>query len=252
MKITSQSSVLKPLTSAEGCVPCCSGPQSFGIPGVRDQPERRHVNPEVSAIGKTSPKDKFKRGVEYTRRLAQEWWQEWLNTCLHPLQARQKWRNVQRNFQLGDLVFLIDPTVPSVGRHPYAIVIDVKKCIDGLVRALTVRMADGRTRERDISKLVLIEAANHKRNETKPDDDRDCASKTEAREECIGAFNIHDNNYKEEDDVISNDESATMNFAEEKRDAESGTKEDIEYGCGKDCGIEYVYGEDRGVEYDCG
>ena len=64
MKSTSQSSVRKPLRSAEGRVPCCSGPQSFGIPGVRDQPERRHVNSEESAIEKTSPKDKFKRGVE--------------------------------------------------------------------------------------------------------------------------------------------------------------------------------------------
>ena len=41
-------------------------------------------------VGNTSPKDKFRRGVEYTRRLAQEWWQKWLNTCLHQLQARQK------------------------------------------------------------------------------------------------------------------------------------------------------------------
>ena len=137
---------------------------------------------------------------------------------------------MQRNFQLGDLVFLINPTVPSVGRYPHAIVSDVKKCNDGLVGAVTVRMADGRTRERDISKLVLTEPASHKRDETKPDDDRDCASKTEAREEYIGAFSIHDDNYKEEEDVISNDESAIKNFAEKKSDAESGTEEDIEYG----------------------
>ena len=50
LKITSQSFVRKPLTSAEDRVPCCLGPQSFGIPGVSDQPERRHVNPEESAI----------------------------------------------------------------------------------------------------------------------------------------------------------------------------------------------------------
>ena len=142
--------------------------------------------------------------------------------------------------------------MPSVGRYLYAIVTDVKKCNDGLVRAVTVRMADGRIRERDISKLVLIEAANHKSDEAKPDDDRNCASKTETREELIGAFDIHDNIYKEEEDVINNDESVNMNFAEEETDAESVTEEDIEHGYGEDCEVEYVYGDALGIEYDDG
>ena len=72
----------------------------------------------------------------------------------------------------------------------------MKKCNDGLVRAVTVGMADGRIRERDFSKQVLIEAANHKSDEAKPDDDRNGASKTETREEYVGAFDIHDNIWK--------------------------------------------------------
>ena len=167
-------------------------------------------------VGNTSPKDKFRRGVEYTRRLSQEWWQEWLNTCLHQLQARQKWGKVQRNFQLGDLVLLIDPSTPSVGRYPYAVVTDVKKCNDNLVRAVTVRMADGRTRERDISKLVLIEAANHLVEEAKPDDSNDCAEKTGAGEEYIGVINIHDNIDKEEEDASSDDKIANMDYIEKE------------------------------------
>ena len=37
------------------------------------------------SVGDTNPKDKFRHGVKYTHRLAQEWWDEWINTCLHPL-----------------------------------------------------------------------------------------------------------------------------------------------------------------------
>ena len=93
----------------------------------------------------TNSKDKFRRGIQYTRRLADEWWQEWMNRCLHPLQSRQKRRREQSNFQPGDLVLLDDPTTPPIGRYPYAIMTDVKQCNDGLVRSVTVRMANGCT-----------------------------------------------------------------------------------------------------------
>ena len=105
---------------------------------------------------------------------------------------------------------------PSIGRYPYAIVTDVKKCNDGLVRAVTVKMADGRTRERDISKLVLIEAANHKVEEAKLNDSSDCAGKTGARKEYIGVINIHDDIDKEEEDTNSDDEIANMDCIEKE------------------------------------
>jgi len=40
------------------------------------------------------------------------------------------------------------------------VVIDVKPCQDGKVCSATVRTSDGRLRERDVRKLVLIEGAN--------------------------------------------------------------------------------------------
>ena len=116
----------------------------------------------------TNIRDKLRRGHQYTRRLAQEWWQRWTNRYLYSLQERQKWRNVERNFQKGDLVLLIDPATPPVGRHPYALVVDLKQCPDGKVRSATVRMSDGRIRERDVRKLVLIEPV------TEPRTDNNC------------------------------------------------------------------------------
>ena len=134
----------------------------------------------------TNSKDKFRRGIQYTRRLADEWWQEWMNRCLHPLQSRQKWRREQRNFQPGDLVLLDDPTTPPIGRYPYAIVIDVKQCNDGLVRSVTVRMADGRTRERDVHKLVLLEPKDTNSEEL-------CVLQPKSKSQLFGSTIEHDN-----------------------------------------------------------
>ena len=108
----------------------------------------------------TSPTDKLRRGIAYTRRLVEEWWQKWINQYSFSLQRRQKWTSVKRNLQIGDLVLLIDSTTPPVGCYLYAVVIQLKECKDGRVRSATVRTFDGRIREPDIRQLVLIEEAN--------------------------------------------------------------------------------------------
>ena len=73
---------------------------------------------------------------------------------------------IERNFQKGDFVLLIDPAMPPVGRHLYALVVDLKQCPDGKIRSATVRMSDGRIR--DVRKLVLIEPV------TEPRTDNNC------------------------------------------------------------------------------
>ena len=105
--------------------------------------------------------DKFRRGRKYTYRLAEEWWERWLRRYPSVLQERQKWRSPQRNLHEGDFVLLIDDTTPPVGRYPYGMVTKTKKCADELVRSVTVRMVDGRLRERDVRKVVLLEAAEN-------------------------------------------------------------------------------------------
>ena len=105
-----------------------------------------------------NPIDKLRRGHKFTRRLAQEWWERWLRRYPQKLQERHKWTKPDRNIQKGDLVLLLDATTPPIGRYPHAIVVGVKMCKDGKVRSVTVRMRDGRVRERDIRKIVLLEA----------------------------------------------------------------------------------------------
>ena len=61
---------------------------------------------------------------------------------------------------MGDLALLVGETTPPVGRYPCAVVVDVKRCKDKRVHSATVRMSDGRKRERDVRKLMLIVEAN--------------------------------------------------------------------------------------------
>ena len=60
--------------------------------------------------------------------------------------------------QKRDFVLLLDDITPPVSRYPYAIVVSTKMCRDRKVRLVTVQMGDGRVRERDIRKIVLLEA----------------------------------------------------------------------------------------------
>ena len=108
----------------------------------------------------TSIEDKFRRGHKYTLQLAEEWWDRWLRRYPGVLQERQKWTMPQRNLQKGDFVLLVDNTTPPIGRYLYAIVTNAKICEDGYVRSVTVRTSDGRIRERDVRKLVLLESAS--------------------------------------------------------------------------------------------
>ena len=75
------------------------------------------------------------------------------------MQQRAKWIKTYRNFQKGDAVLLLDDATPTRRKYPYAIVVGVKTCKDGLVRSATVRTSDGLVRDRDIRKLVLLEAS---------------------------------------------------------------------------------------------
>ena len=91
---------------------------------------------------------------------------------------RQKWTSAERNVQRGDFVLLLDDTTPPVSRYPYATV-----CGHENVQrrekyvSVTVRMEDGRVRERDIRKIVLLEAVIS-------DQSADCSA-TEERNDCI-------------------------------------------------------------------
>ncbi len=65
------------------------------------------------------PPGLFNKGDQYSRRrwkqvqyLADIFWKRWTKEYIPALQARPKWHNVKRNFEIGDIVLVVDQAMP--------------------------------------------------------------------------------------------------------------------------------------------
>ena len=87
---------------------------------------------------------------------ADEFWRKWRADHLPLLQRRQKWLAPQRNFKVGDLVFLVEES-PHRNLWPKGVVEEVLPDRDDIVGRVKVRTADQMTFLRDIRKLCFLE-----------------------------------------------------------------------------------------------
>ena len=93
------------------------------------------------------------------RYLAEEFWTRWKNDYIHALQIRRKWHKPARNVEVGDVVMLRDNTPRNC--WPLGIVTETKKCRDGLVRSVTVKLkptqsGSVRVMRRAVHDLIVI------------------------------------------------------------------------------------------------
>ncbi|XP_070570536.1 uncharacterized protein [Ptychodera flava] len=110
------------------------------------------------------PPGLFQKNDNYVRRrwrqvqyLADIFWKRWMKEYLPLLQERQKWLEIRRNLNVGDVVLIVDNTAPrnswSMGR-----ITEVMKDKKGLVRFAEVKTRTT-TLRRPVDKLcVLLEA----------------------------------------------------------------------------------------------
>lgn len=86
--------------------------------------------------------------------LQQHFWTRWHHEYLRQLQQRQKWRQIERNLKIGDLVLIKEDNVPP--RHwAMARIIETHPGKDGFIRVVTLRTQQGTT-ARPISKICLL------------------------------------------------------------------------------------------------
>ncbi|KAK7938621.1 hypothetical protein WMY93_001947 [Mugilogobius chulae] len=131
--------------------------------------KRRHATGQVStraALRKLSSqlqavKGEFSSADSYTRRrwkqvqyLADVFWRRWSQEYLSTMQQRQKWFKVRRNFEVGDLVVIVDPTSPRAS-WPLARVLETRPDSKGLVRSVKLRTKTGLL-ERPVTKICLL------------------------------------------------------------------------------------------------
>jgi hypothetical protein len=107
------------------------------------------------------PPGAFEKTDLYCRRrwrrvqfLANEFWVLWRREFLPTLQERKKWNRQQINLVQGDVVMMVDETVPR-SQWPLARVVETFPGGDGLVRKVKVKTAKA-TYERPIHQLVLL------------------------------------------------------------------------------------------------
>ena len=66
-------------------------------------------------------------------------WRRWTQEYLLLLQERQKWIKVRKNFNIGDVVLVVDPSAPW-GSWPLGRVLETKPDARGLIRSVIGRV----------------------------------------------------------------------------------------------------------------
>ena len=96
------------------------------------------------------------RAWRQAQYLADRFWQRWLKEYLPLLQLRQRWTVPRRNLKVGDLVLVLDESVPR-GQWPMGRVIKVYPDKAGWVRQVDVRVS-AKDLKRPITKLCFLES----------------------------------------------------------------------------------------------
>ncbi|KAL7830355.1 hypothetical protein SRHO_G00314820 [Serrasalmus rhombeus] len=99
--------------------------------------------------------DLYRRRWRQVQYMADIFWTRWMKEYLPSLQQRQKWTRHSRNYQVGDLVLVLNESTPR-SQWPLGLVIDVNAGADGLVRSVQVKTRTG-IYTRPIHKLCLLE-----------------------------------------------------------------------------------------------
>lgn len=96
------------------------------------------------------PPGKFSKDDSYSRRrwkqiqyLADLFWKSWTQEYLTLMQERQKWSNVKKNFNPGDIVVTVDPTSPR-SSWPLGRILETRPDSKGLVSSVKIKTKTGR------------------------------------------------------------------------------------------------------------
>ena len=116
--------------------------------------KRAHSSINVIPPSTLSGQD-FEKGWRRARSLIQIFWKKWSSSYLNSLKERQKWSNSFVNLREDDIVLMVDENQPR-DCWRIARVTDVRG-EGGHVRTALVKTPNGKSFERDVTKLVHLE-----------------------------------------------------------------------------------------------
>ena len=89
-----------------------------------------------------------------SRALVDSFWRRWTRDYVSALQARPKWREVEPNLAVGDVVLLVDE---QRRRNDWRIGVVASTDEAEVVRTVEVKTSDGKLFSRDRTKVVRLE-----------------------------------------------------------------------------------------------
>jgi hypothetical protein len=90
----------------------------------------------------------------HVQQMVQRLWTCWSQDYLHQRQQRTKWKDVQPNVTIGDLVLVKEDNLPPLVWKK-AVISDIHAGRDGLTRAVTLRTAKG-TFKCPVTRICLL------------------------------------------------------------------------------------------------
>ena len=84
-----------------------------------------------------------------------QFWLRWAREYINTLQQRNRWVKPSKNYEVNDLVLIMDPSLIRQGRWPMGRIIKTHPGRDSLIRVVTIRTATG-TCVRPITKLSRL------------------------------------------------------------------------------------------------
>ena len=105
--------------------------------------------------GVFSDSDVYRKQWRHVQHMVNVFWKRWIAEYLPILQSRRKWLRILENVKVGDLVLIVDESVPR-GSWPMGLVTDVTEGRDGLVRSVKMRSRNKQV-VRPITKIVFLE-----------------------------------------------------------------------------------------------
>lgn len=91
---------------------------------------------------------------QFLQRIVQEYWKEWSKEYLLQLQQRNKWKQIQENVQIGQIVLIIDDNQPPA-QWAMGKIIEVFPGEDKLIRVVNIKTQNG-IFKRPIHKLCIL------------------------------------------------------------------------------------------------
>lgn len=110
-----------------------------------------------SPVHEFNKAEMYRSNYKLVIAVSEQFWERWLQMYVPWLQIRHRWLDVKPNLNAGDIVLLKEDVDGGRRDYPKAIVVKTFPDANGRVRSIKLKLADGRTFDRDIRKVAPLE-----------------------------------------------------------------------------------------------